>query len=129
MEGQYSQGTLNLRTLNGSLNPNGNIKASVGELYLRDNAGVGEIWQKTSGGFSFNGWTKVMGAGTSVTSTSFSGGTYQNDALIGLVADTDFWLFSDNGSGVLLKVNDAYTFNSGTGTITTSPDSYRLLIF
>jgi hypothetical protein len=53
-------------------------------------------------------------------------GDYQNILLSGLTPDIDFLLFSDEGSGTLLKVNDGYTF-SGT-TITALNGNYRLQI-
>lgn len=61
-----------------------------------------------------------------ITSADFSGSDYTNALLSGLTADEDFFLFSNDGSGTLLKVNDGYTF-SGT-TITTTAGNYRLLI-
>ena len=65
-----------------------------------------------------------------LTEDDFTAGAYQNDDLIGLTADTEFFFYSNDGSGVLLKVNDGYTFNSATGTITplTGAGNYRLQI-
>lgn len=66
-----------------------------------------------------------------ITEDDFVAGSYQNNDLKGLSADTDFFFYSNDGSGVLLKVNDGYTFNSSTGTITplTGAGNYRLQIF
>lgn len=64
-----------------------------------------------------------------LTGASFTGSNYQNDNLIGLVPDTEFFLYSNDGSGVLLKIDDGYTFNDTTGTITTTAGNYRLQIF
>lgn len=65
-----------------------------------------------------------------LTEDDFTADAYQNDDLIGLTADTEFFFYSNDGSGVLLKVNDGYTFNSTTGTITplTGAGNYRLQI-
>jgi hypothetical protein len=62
-----------------------------------------------------------------ITDADFSGENYVNPALDSKVPDIGFFLFSDEGSGALLKVNDGYLF-SGT-TITASAGNYRLIIF
>lgn len=67
-----------------------------------------------------------------ITDADFSGDSYTNSLLIGKTADIDFFLYTNDGSGVLLKVDDGYTFDSGTGTITVlfgGPGNYRLSIF
>jgi hypothetical protein len=53
-----------------------------------------------------------------ITAADFTGDDYQNDLLIGKDADIGFLVFADGGSGTLQKVNDGYTFNDVTGTIT-----------
>lgn len=67
-----------------------------------------------------------------ITSADFTGSTITGQSipslLNGLTADIDFSLYSNDGSGALLKVNDGYTFVSGTGVITTTPGNYRLQI-
>ncbi len=61
-----------------------------------------------------------------ITNSDFTGNTYQDNSFIGLIADVTLIVNTDEGSGVLLKVNDGYTFDSGTGTITTSAGNYRI---
>jgi len=63
-----------------------------------------------------------------LTSANFTGENYQNNSLIGLIADVDFELFSNTGSGVMLKVDDGYTFDINYGVITITPDNYKLKI-
>jgi hypothetical protein len=55
-----------------------------------------------------------------------SGGIYANDDLIGLTAEFDFDIYSAEGSGVLLNLNDGYLFNSGTGTLTLPDQKYKI---
>ena len=64
-----------------------------------------------------------------LTNASFSGKNYTDSDLVGLTADTDFFLYADDGGGTLLKVNDGYTFNQTLGRITTDAGNYRLVIF
>lgn len=56
-------------------------------------------------------------------------GYYENSALIGMTPDVDFLLYTDNGSGTLLRSGDGYTFNDVNGRITISSDYYRLVYF
>lgn len=71
-----------------------------------------------------------------LTSGSFSGRNY-TDAVnlinsltnIPLIAGKDFQLYTNGGSGTLLAPDDGYTFNATTGTITTDPGPYVLIIF
>ena len=51
------------------------------------------------------------------------------NALIGLTPDIDFELFSNNGSGTMLKVDNGYEFDVNYGVITTSPENYKLKIY
>ncbi len=56
--------------------------------------------------------------------------TYTNAALVGKIPDINFWVFADNGSGTLLALNNGYSFNSGTGTVTnTGGGAWRVLMF
>lgn len=63
-----------------------------------------------------------------LSSTNFTDDAYQNDALIGLTADIDFELFTNGGSGVMLKNAVGYDFDAETGTISTTPQDYKLKI-
>lgn len=63
-----------------------------------------------------------------ITSSDFAGSNYTNANLVGLTS-AQFQLFSDDGSGVLLKEGDAFTFSSMLGRITTDAGNYRLNIF
>lgn len=69
------------------------------------------------------------GAGTvlKLTSADFTGDTYTNALLSGKTPDIQFTLQTDEGSGVLLKVNDGYTFSGST--ITATAGDYRLTIY
>lgn len=62
-----------------------------------------------------------------LTSASFSGSNYQDSDLVGMTGYFD--LFTNDGSGVLLKLNDGYTYNATTGTITTDAGNYILKIY
>jgi hypothetical protein len=86
------------------------IKASVNALYDRLEAALVPV--------SF-----------AITSADFAGDTYQNALLVGKTAVTGFNVFTNDGSGVLLKFNDCYTFNSGTGTLTMSAGNYRIEVY
>ena len=59
-----------------------------------------------------------------ISASDFDGNAYINTELIGMSGGVDFNVFTNAGSGVMLKLDDGYTFNSGTGTITTDPDDY-----
>lgn len=65
---------------------------------------------------------------TVITSADFAGPHYINTLLIGLTAMRDFNVFTNGGSGVVLNVNDGYTFTSGTGTINMEPGDYLIQI-
>ena len=46
--------------INGGLEaPEGSIIGSVGDLYLRDNSGAGELWQKLIGDKNNTGWGQL----------------------------------------------------------------------
>jgi len=64
-----------------------------------------------------------------ITSADFSGDVYINTLLINKTPVTDFNIWTNDGSGVLLKYNDGYTFTSGTGTVTMPSGNYRLEIY
>ena len=59
----------------------------------------------------------------------FVGSNYTNAALIDLVAETDFALFSNDGAGTKIKYTDGYTFFDTLGRITTTPGNYYIVIF
>lgn len=85
------------------------------------NSGYGIITRSTAGGGGGGTVTNVK-----ITAPDFTGNDYTNGLLSGLTPDVDFLLYSDEGSGVLLKENDGYTFAGST--ITTTPGDYRLQI-
>ena len=64
-----------------------------------------------------------------ITSADFGGNDYTNVTIIGKVPMVDFNVYSNDGSGALLKVNDGYTFNAGTGTITMTAGNYVIQIY
>lgn len=64
-----------------------------------------------------------------LTASDFAGNTYTNTMLIDKTPVTDFNVWTNDGSGVLLKYNDGYTFVAGTGTITMEAGNYRLEIY
>ena len=66
-----------------------------------------------------------------ISSADFSGNNYQNNLLIGKVPGTDFdvFTFPSVGLGALLHVNDGYSFNAGTGTLTMPPGDYKIIIY
>lgn len=82
-------------------------------------------------GLYFNGGSGGGGGttGVSITASDFTGDDYQNDSLIGKIADQDFAVMANGGSGTLLKVGVSYEFDSSTGTITAAPDDYRVIIY
>ena len=61
-----------------------------------------------------------------ITAIDFEGNTYTNTELIDKTPVTDFNIWTNDGSGVLLKYTDGYTFNSATGTITMEATNYRI---
>lgn len=95
-------------------------------------AGIYNLTVNDDGSLEF---TEATTSGTIVnlklTEADFTGHDYQNDLLKTLEPDIDFFLFSDSGSGSLLKVDDGYSFNDITGTITElfTVGKYRLQIF
>lgn len=103
-------------------------------------------------GVGQNGWlrigsdniwalTALLSSGASattgyiITAADFTGNNITGQGLqallTGLTPDVDFFIYSDDGSGALQKVNDGYTFNAGTGTITiaTGAGNFRIEIF
>lgn len=64
-----------------------------------------------------------------ITAADFSGDVYVNTLLINKTPVTDFNIWTNDGSGVLLKYNDGYTFTTGTGTVTMPSGNYRLEIY
>lgn len=63
-----------------------------------------------------------------ITATDFVGNDYTNPLLVGLAAMTDFNVWTNGGSGTLLLVDNGYSFNGTTGTITTSAENYLIQI-
>lgn len=70
-----------------------------------------------------------MPQSVAITAADFAGNAYVNTALIGKTPVVDFNLWTNDGSGVLLKYEDGYAFNAGTGTITTEAGNYRLEMY
>lgn len=64
-----------------------------------------------------------------ITAADFTGNDYTNAALVGKTADIDFLVYSDGGSGTLMSSPGGYTFDDTTGTISTIPDNYRIIIY
>lgn len=71
-----------------------------------------------------------------LTKDSFAGHNYQNSRLINLVPDVDFRVFSNAGSGSLLRWNDdgyddlgGYAFTPATGTLNMDPGDYSVEIY
>lgn len=63
-----------------------------------------------------------------ITVDDFEGDSYQNDLLIGKTPDIDFELFTNNGSGVMLKVAVGYTHDTAYGIIVATAQNYKLKI-
>ncbi len=64
-----------------------------------------------------------------ITSANFSGSNYTNSKLVNKTANVDFMVYSNSGSGVLLKPSDGYDFSTSLGRITADPDNYIILIY
>lgn len=64
---------------------------------------------------------------------SFSGGYVDVAAAAGLTADSDIFVYTDEGSGTLLSQGTGpaagYVFASGNGRFTMPPGNYRIVIF
>lgn len=94
-----------------------------------------EITPAYTGGSACEQSTTDCGTTTNkiITSADFTAGVITGQSIPGLLtgktADIDFFLYSNEGSGALLKVNDGYTFNSVNGQITTTAGNYRLQVF
>lgn len=68
--------------------------------------------------------------GVLVEPSDFVGNDYTNALLIGLIPMVEFNVFTNEGSGILLKVDDGYDFDAVTGTISTVPTgSYLITIY
>jgi hypothetical protein len=68
--------------------------------------------------------------------TDFSGNNYYNTKLVGLTPDVDFRIFTNEGSGTLLRWDDdgydpegGYSFNPGNGQLVMTPQAYSLEIY
>lgn len=66
-----------------------------------------------------------------ITTADFSGSNYDNAALVDLVAGIDFQVYTNGGSGVLLKPGggEGYVYDSALGRLTMEPESYLIMIF
>lgn len=68
-----------------------------------------------------------------VVAGDFSGGYVDIAAAAGLTADEDIFVYTNEGSGVLLTEgtgeSDGYVFATGNGRFTMTPASYRIVIF
>lgn len=64
-----------------------------------------------------------------VLATDFTGNDYQDNDLIGKSYLINFKIFLNSGSGVMLKENDGFTFDSLTGTITMTPEDIVIDIY
>jgi hypothetical protein len=65
----------------------------------------------------------------SITAADFTGSDYTNPSLVNQTPVTNFSVFSNDGSGALLKEGKAYTFNTVTGTLTMTPGNYTIFIY
>ena len=64
-----------------------------------------------------------------ITSADFSGENYDNAMLVGLTADVDFTVQTNSGSGVILKVDDGYSFDDALGRLSMSAEDYVITIY
>lgn len=64
-----------------------------------------------------------------ITSANFSGENYDNSMLVGLTADVDFSVQTNSGSGVILKVDDGYSFDDTLGRLSMSAEDYVITIY
>lgn len=81
-----------LKITSGFNNPEGANIGNVGDLYLRNNNGAGELWQKATGGNNLAGWAKIGGGSGTVTNalnglslnetTAYLGGTLLQNTVV-----------------------------------------------
>lgn len=65
-----------------------------------------------------------------VVAADFTGPYYDNSKLVNLTPDVDFRIFTNSGSGTLLRYLDGYTFTAATGrVIGLTPDYYSIEIY
>ena len=65
-----------------------------------------------------------------ITSANFSGSNYQNSELVNKTPMEDFKVFTNGGSGVLIKEEDGgFSFVGATGTLTMTPDNYLIEVY
>lgn len=65
-----------------------------------------------------------------ITSADFTGPYYDNARLVNLTPDVDFRIFTNSGSGTLLRVDEGYTFTASTGRVSgLTPDYYSIEIY
>lgn len=68
-----------------------------------------------------------------VVAGDFTGGYIDIAQAAGLTADTDIFVYSNEGSGTLMSEGtdpaDGYVFATGNGRFTMTPGSYRIVIF
>lgn len=69
-----------------------------------------------------------ISGGGSVTMARFSAPFYVNSKLSGKTPDQGFNVWSANGSGTLLNVNDGYTFSGSTITVDVDSGDYLVII-
>ena len=63
-----------------------------------------------------------------ITAADFAGSNYVNTQLIGKTPQVDFNVYSNSGSGVLLKYLDGYAFAIMTGTLTMDAGDYVIVL-
>jgi hypothetical protein len=66
---------------------------------------------------------------TPITAANFVGDDYTNPDLVGKTPQVNFNIFTNDGTGGLMDYPGSYTFNAGTGTITTTPGNYVVQIY
>ena len=71
-----------------------------------------------------------------ITSADFTGPYYDNSLLVNLTPDTDFRVFTNDGSGTLLLWDDegydpegGYSFDAARGRLTMNPQNYSIEIY
>ena len=117
---------LNKITWDDKVNTRTNALARINKVIDDD---MNEIKAVVNAAITFiNANTKTRSVLT-ITSADFTAGVYQNNALKTLTPGTDFNVFTNEGSGILLAENNGYTFDSGLGKLTMGPQNYFIEIY
>jgi hypothetical protein len=137
MANPKNKGSVRLRIITGTENPEGNLKGIPGEIYQRRLSKTqGTLYYKASGDNTNTGWVQIGALAKSnilIVPDDFTDNKVIIPSLIGLTPMIDFLVFINagvevEGNGTIVNVGAGFYFDEITGEITVDDSSANYLI-